>query len=347
MGTPDLKLTMLGAADSGKTTFMLGMYNTLAVGMHNYFIFTEDPDQDVELREIWENLLDNGVLPQATRVNENKYYRFVFNHGFTPLLSIDWMDYRGGAVGARSTEAQDVAVLHKRLAESDSIYLVLDGQKLAPWLNGEKALTAVQQNMGLGRVSALVNQAVHDRTGRGLPVPSLVVIITKADLLRGPGRTLRAALDRVVDDALEQLVPITFNQDVSALVCPVKVGNFGVRTSADMSVRVSDVDPVGLHRPMIFSLMHYLTEGQGAWEIKQADYSSSRSAAQQQLAALNQGFMSIFRGQRITDARNRMGSLDDALERGKQEYAANQSLIERLAQELAGHPMIRNGKVER
>ena len=62
---------------------------------------------------------------------------------------------------------------------------------------------------------------------------------------------------------------------------------------------------------------------------------------------LNQGFKAVFRGNRITAAQQQVDSLDEALERGRQEYAADQSLIERLTQELAGHPVIRNGKVER
>ena len=142
MATPALKLTMLGGTNSGKTMFMLGMYNTLAVGMHGYFMFTEDPDQDLDLREEWDALLSDGTLPAATVMQASRQFGFVFNHGFTPLVSIDWMDYRGGAVDARKDEA-DVPVLLQRLADSDSIYLVLDGQKLAPWLNGSASLDEV------------------------------------------------------------------------------------------------------------------------------------------------------------------------------------------------------------
>jgi hypothetical protein len=346
MATPALKLTMLGATNSGKTTFMLGMYNTLAEGIHGYFMFTQDPDQDLDLRDEWEALLGSGTLPAATTVQASRYYGFVFNHGFTPLVSIDWMDYRGGAVGDRK-DAADVPVLQQRLADSDSIYLVLDGQKLAPWLDGAAPLTAVKGALGVGRVSTLVQRAVTDRLDRGLPVPSFAVVITKADLLRGPGRTLRAALDRVVDEALKDLAPIAFNPDITALVCPVKVGNFGARQNGSTPVNIADIDPVGLHRPTIFSLMHYLTEGMGAREAEQARHAESRSAAEQQFLELNQGFMSFFRGNRIAAAQQRVKDLDDALERGRQEYGANQSLIERLMQELAGHPMIKNGKVER
>jgi Double-GTPase 2 len=346
MATPALKLTMLGGTNSGKTMFMLGMYNTLAVGMHGYFMFTEDPDQDLDLREEWDALLSDGTLPAATVMQASRQFGFVFNHGFTPLVSIDWMDYRGGAVDARKDEA-DVPVLLQRLADSDSIYLVLDGQKLAPWLNGSASLDEVKGALKVGRVSALVHRAVSQRVKNDLPVPSFAVVITKADLLRGPGRTLRVALDRVVNEALRELAPLAFDEEISAFVCPVKVGNFGVRQNDSAPVSVSDVDPVGLHRPMIFSLMHYLTEGMGARRAEQARQAASISATERQLVELNQGFRAIFRSGRIAAAQRRVIDLDQALERNRQEYAANQSLIERLTEELAGHPMIRNGKVER
>jgi Double-GTPase 2 len=346
MATLALKLTMLGATNSGKTTFMLGMYNILAEGMHGYFMFTEDPDQDLDLRDEWDALLGSGTLPAATSAQANRSYGFVFNHGFTPLVSLDWMDYRGGAVSDRK-DAADVSVLQQRLAASDSIYLVLDGQKLAPWLDGSASLTAVKRALDVGRVSTLVNRAVTERVASGLTVPSFVVVITKSDLLRGPGRTLRAALDRLVDEALEDLAPIAFNPDITALVCPVKVGNFGVRQDAVTPVNVSDIDPVGLHRPTIFSLMHYLSEGMGARQTEQARQAASRSAAEQQLLELNQGFMAFLRGRRIAAAKKRVSDLDEAIDHGHQEYAANQSLIERLIEELAGHPMIKNGKVDR
>lgn len=346
MATPALKLTMLGGTNSGKTTFMLGMYNTLAEGMHGYFMYTQDPDQDLDLRDEWNALVGSGLLPPATAVQASRQYGLVFNHGFNPLVAVDWMDYRGGAVSDRK-DAADVPGLHRRLAESDSIHLVLDGQKLAPWLDGSASLPAVRSALDVGRVSALVNQAVGERVNGGLPVPSFVVVITKADLLRAPGRTLRAALNRVVDEALANLAPIAFNPDITALVCPVKVGNFGVRQDPAARVNISDIDPVGLHRPTIFSLMHYLSEGMGARLAEQSRQTANRSAAEQQLLELNQGFMSFFRSSRIAATRQRMTDLDEAIAQNRQQYATNQSLIERLMEELAGHPMIKRGKVER
>src|SRR5271157_1839611 len=136
MATPELKLTMLGTTGSGKTMFLLGMYDTLSTGLHGYFLFTEDPDQGVDLNEAWEKLTEGGELPPATAVNQSKHYRFAFNHGFTPLVTIEWMDYRGGAITASTSSNADVSELQKQLQESDSIYIVLDGGKLANWLNG-------------------------------------------------------------------------------------------------------------------------------------------------------------------------------------------------------------------
>lgn len=260
MTTRELTLTMLGTTSSGKTTFLLGMFDILSAGLHQYFIFTEDPDQGVDLEDAWDLLIEDGQLPQPTQISGSKRYRFVFNHGTTPLVTIDWMDYRGGALNDRGDSNADVGELRERLNGSDSIYLVLDGENVALWLDDPSRLNTVQRKLKVQAMSARVLHAVQHRKQNGLPIPSLAVVITKADLLRGPGRSVGQALSKVVEE-MPNLLPVVSIDGVTALVCPVKVGNFG--TGSTGTVSVSDIDPVGLHRPIIFSLMHYLSEGLG------------------------------------------------------------------------------------
>lgn len=343
MTTPDLTLTMLGTTSSGKTTFLLGMYDILSTGVHGYFTFTEDPDQGVDLRDAWDLLIDEGELPPPNVADNNKYYRFVFNHGFTPLVTIDWMDYRGGALDDRSDSGSDVRELRTRLERSDSIYLVLDGGSLAIWLDDPVKRTLVQKKLKVQAMSTQVLRAVTNRRDNGLPPPSLAVLITKADLLRGPDRSVGQALAQVVE-GLPQLLPVVWADGVTTLVCPVQVGDFG--TSSTGIVDISTIDPVGLHRPMIFSLMHYLSEGLGAREAQLATATAGHSAAEDQIAALNQGFKAYFRGRRVAQLRGVADSYRQAIADEQREYRSDQDLMTRLSQELAGQPIIRNGRLE-
>ena len=260
MTAPDLVLTTLGAANSGRSIFLLGMYDILSAGLHGYFTFTEDPDQAVDLRDAWDLLTDEGELPPPNATDNSKHYRFVFSHGFTPLVTIDWMDYRGGALDDRRDSGSDVLELRARLERSDSIYLVLDGGSLASWLDDPVKRTVVQKKLKVQAMSSQVLQAVTNRKQNGLPLPSLAVLITKVDLLRGADRSVGQALATVVH-GLPELLPVVWADGVTALICPVKVGDFGANSTG--IVNVSTIDPVGLHRPMIFSLMHYFALGLG------------------------------------------------------------------------------------
>jgi len=345
MNTPELKLTMLGTTGSGKTMFLLGMYDILSTGLHGYFVFTEDPDQGADLRDTWDELVEKGRLPQGTGVDRSIAYRFVFNHGFTPLIGVDWLDYRGGAVGGRTRDGEDVGLLRQRLAESDSIYLVLDGGKIAGWLDGTDSLPAVQRALKVNDLSTSVQQAVAQRRASGLPMPSLAVLITKADLLARQDRRLGDALATVVKN-LDTMLPVVWNPGVTTFICPVKVGNFGTSTTGTGVVDAGAIDPVSLHRPMIFSLAHYLTEGLGARETRMTSATARNSVVQGQLADLNQGFMSFFRGRKIAELRALSDTYEREQEEARQKQHADQDLITMLGREIQGHPIIRDGKLE-
>jgi len=343
MTTPDLTLTMLGTTSSGKTTFLLGMYDILSTGVHGYFTFTEDPDQGVDLRDAWDLLVDEGELPPPNVADSSKYYRFVFNHGFTPLVTIDWMDYRGGALDDRKDSGADVSELRTRLERSDSIYLVLDGGSVAVWLDDPSKLAVIHKRLKVQAMSSQVLQAVTNRKKSGLPNPSLAVLITKADLLRGPDRSVGQALAKVVE-GLPQLLPVVWAEGVTTFVCPVKVGDFGANSTG--VVDVSTIDPVGLHRPLIFSLMHYLSEGLGAHEAQLARATAGHSETEQQIATLSQGFRAYFRGRQVIQLRGVADSYWQAIAAGQRDIRSDQDLITQLSQELAGHPIIRDGKLE-
>ena len=97
---------------------------------------------------------------------------------------------------------------------------------------------------------------------------------------------------------------------------------------------------------MIFSLMHYLSEGLGAREAQLAKVTVDHTEVEQQIAVLNQGFKAYFRGRRVAQLRGVADSYRQAISDEQQKYRSDQDLITQLSQELAGHPIIRNGRLE-
>ncbi|MDS0134286.1 MULTISPECIES: hypothetical protein [unclassified Amycolatopsis] len=248
---PHITVTALGNSGSGKTTFLLGMYAIMSAGLNGYFLNAPDQDVDLQLAARWERLLDDGELPPPNP-GEMISYSFDFLDGLQRLLGIDWLDYRGGALSdARGSESEDVPVLHERLAGSDSVYLVLDGSYLVdPVRHATRG--AILRETGLRRMTSLLQGSVQQRIANGAPPPSLVVLVTKSDLVP-PAR--RQRMEDIVDD-IQRLLPICFQEGFTTLICPVQLGEFGQKPPDRVPAGL--IGPQRLHYPIVFSLAEYM-----------------------------------------------------------------------------------------
>lgn len=344
MNLPKLTVTMLGTTRSGKSTYLLGMYATMSAGVRNYFAFTEDPDQDLDLSDAWELLNDTGQLPPPNDIDQSVWYSFQFKHGLDTLLGVDWMDYRGGAMKDRSDSAADVGELHERLGRSDSIYLVLNGESIGDWIAGTVPTPKIQRDLLLPRMSTMVQRAVDNRKAAGLPPPSLVLLITKADLVgeKNDG-DLPGALAEAVK-RLKELLQVAYQEGVTALICPVQIGVFG--PSSGNQVNVEDIEPVGLHRPILFSFLHYLTEGVGAHRDELRRMEESKDGAYAELNSLRNGFMGgLFRAGRIRAAQDQVDRAGSSIADLERQIGRTDAQLELLAAELAGQPILRDGRL--
>src|SRR5262245_58426977 len=100
MSIPEIKLTMLGVSGCGKTTLLHGMYAMLSAGVSGYLTYTHDPDVGNDLDAAWGALADRGVMPEPTS-DQPAEYDFVFTNGIEPLVRINCVDFRGGAMTGR------------------------------------------------------------------------------------------------------------------------------------------------------------------------------------------------------------------------------------------------------
>lgn len=338
-------MTMLGTTRSGKSTYLLGMYAILSAGLNNYFVRTEDPDQDLDLSDAWDLLCDNGELPPPTTSGDYRNYGFVFSHQLTSLISIDCADYRGGALADRAENNEDVGLLHQRLEASDSIYLVLDGERIGDWLAGDLSDHDVQRKLKIARMTQHVQRAVEARQARGLPAPSIVLLITKADVVKEKNGSLGPALRRAAEN-LERLVPVAYQQGVTALICPVQLGRFGSGNHEQIDTAL--IDPVGVHRPLIFTLMHFLTEGIEAHQDELRELKAQRDAATAEALRLRTGFMNgLFRRGAIRRNEDDARDYEADWNRVGRDLGARGDRIAQLAAELKGQYIVVDGKVTR
>jgi hypothetical protein len=353
MSTPKITLTLLGATGSGKTAFLLGMYMTLHAGVHGYSMITQDRDDHYDLREAWKLLRAQGELPQPNDVKPIQH-NFIFKHEFDSLLHLDVLDFRGnaGLERARSAGANaDVAVLRDRLRVSDSIYIVLDGEQVGEWINRGCREEAIDWAEDVNDFSSYVGAAVQAQRSAGRPGVSLVVLITKADRLPAITRLKKVEAAQRAADNLENLVRPAFYDGVSALICPVQLGDLGPTppSTGGKANRVdpSKVDPRFLHMPVVFSLMHYLTEQVALDSVRLGDVQARGSAAQAEVGQLRDallGFGALFNSGKIREATDRMDSSRASAESIRSTLATARERASQLMAELAGLPIIKDGK---
>jgi hypothetical protein len=266
------------------------------------------------------------------------------------LVEIDCVDFRGGAGTGRGDKPDapaDIAQLRSRVEASDSIFLVLDGQYVANWIrNGHPGnLNRAGERMGIAHFARDINLTVEARRLKDEPTLSLVVLVTKSDLLaRITGLSSREALATVAEH-LRNLVPVAMDEGVTTLLCPVQIGDFGEASS--QSVDPGQVNPKNLHSPIIFALLHYLSEGisRHEQEIKRLD--QQIDAQDEHLASLRSGlFGGFFKGDQVRGTRAQIMA-DKELRRFTQEQVEeNRRRAALLSRELRDIPLFRNGELQ-
>jgi hypothetical protein len=345
MSIPKITLTMLGATGSGKTTFLIGMYAVLSAGVNGYFMTTTDPDKDLDLADDWDLICSGSGMPNPNS-DEPIPYDFILNYGTEPILNLDCLDFRGNAAFERSTAAPDVPQLHERLTRSDSIYIIVDGHQVGKWINdGCPKQYSYRENPAI-RYTRYVNQAIEARKKDGKPSTSLAVVVTKVDALGALTGTPRGKAMQVVCDNIDNLVPAAKSVGVTAAVCPVMLGNFGAAPNGIGFPRVdpSSIDPRFLQKPVIFSLVHYLSE-QIAYNSRDLDsVARGTSAAKQEIDALRGQFLGGWLNR--DEIKKAEGRLNRGLESEKsigEELKSTRARAEKLMQELAQIPIIKDG----
>jgi Double-GTPase 2 len=344
---------MLGATGSGKTTFMLGMYAELSAGREGYFVYAPHDDH-VELMDAWDRLNEEGELPPPNDERSSRAYVLTFRRGLDGLLMLNWLDYRGGAMSDRMS-APDTSKLIRQLAQSDSIYLVLDGKLVGQWVKAQldamqnsgrnPTVQGIRRSLHVEDMTTLLQSALHGRPA-GQPRPSVVVIITKLDTLETITGLRQANVLQIIASRLGDLLPVALADGITCLINPVQLGDFG--TEQRPTVDVASIDPKGFSWPFIFTFSEYLNSQIAAVTLFLDTVQREFASTEAEIVALRRGFGGgIFkrgRIQQLTDAQAaRVGEARAYRER----LVAMQREATRLTADLNGRLIIRNGMYPR
>jgi len=238
----DARITMLGASGAGKTTYMIAMYAAMQLGIDGFTLTAQDSDEDVRLTRLWENLLERHEWPAAT-AGESVVYGFVFNYAFRPMLTFDWIDYRGAALEDEK-DKRDVARLQEYMKQSTCVFLCVSGEFLQEPLDSTIKLMRAGARTKSGLINTYMRQlrdTISPTDEQPFPV---AVTITKYDLCAHRKR------DDVIEDIKQLFSPLFApGSGFLTMISPVSLG----RGLAD-DVATGEIDPVNIDLPVSFAI---------------------------------------------------------------------------------------------
>lgn len=239
------RITMLGTTGAGKTCFLVGMYADMSGGRRG-FTFSTDPDDDLDLSDKWSQLIEAGPdrWPPPTG-DQPKSYTFGFNYGFRRIMEFNWIDYRGGALSDRSTEA-DVQELKRYLRQSSCVMLCVSGEHLQEPKNS----AVVRTRTGIGRMNSFLTEFRNDLEKQGKELPAVIIVITKFDYCYGRPR-------EEIEEQIRELFNPLFSPGSGWLV---SIGSVSLGTGLAADAEKGEIAPENIHLPLIFSIYRALSK---------------------------------------------------------------------------------------
>lgn len=238
------RITMLGTTGAGKTCFLVGMYADMSGGRQG-FTFSTNPDDDLDLSDKWSRLIEAGRDRWPLGTIQPKSYTFGFNYGFRRIMEFDWIDYRGGALSDRSTEA-DVQELKRYLRQSSCVMLCVSGEHLQV----PKNAAVVRAQTGIGRMNSFLTELREELGRQKKELPAVIIVVTKSDYCSQRSR-------EEIEEQIRDLFNPLFSPDSGWLV---SIGSVSLGAGLATDTEEGEIDPDNIHLPLIFSIYRALSK---------------------------------------------------------------------------------------
>lgn len=170
-------VTVIGFKNSGKTTYLAGMYAMMSAGRKNFSLVTKDPDLDLFLENLWDGIC-SGNLPLPSDKDEK--FSFHIAHNYKPVCDFDWLDYPGGILADPNHPSREK--LNTSIREADCLVLVLDGDLFVIDATSEadyeaKLTKKLEFDSGLRKET----KALTRLSAEGMAIPPICIVVTKCD----------------------------------------------------------------------------------------------------------------------------------------------------------------------
>ena len=296
------KVAVIGFTASGKTTYALGMYNKMSLGVGSFSLREKNEDQDYYLSTLWDNILD-GEWPHPS--DNKSVYNFTLCHNFHPVIGFDWLDYPGAVVVDPSHECRED--FRKQLSEASCLLVLINGESFA-YDGSPKKMIRIQatdpqeykhivhrnleRNKDLKAISALTSLGMD-----GVVLPPTAIVVTKSDLIEDQWVSY---VSEIIKDNFAPIFGKGSADERVVMLSAVTLGN---------NITAGDVDPVDIEHPIAFAVLSILRRRIQLQRLL-------REEAQGKLNEAEAGWLhSIFHGDKITRLKKEIGETDASIQK--------------------------------
>lgn len=287
----DNKVTVIGVKESGKTTYLTGMYICMSMGVKNFSLFAKDPSQDMYLEKLWD-MINNGDKPDPSDKTEK--YKFHIAHNYKPVMDFDWMDYPGGILAQPNTP--ECEALIRDVKDSDCLLLILNGELFA---NIQAQDVAEYKECVIKKLS--IDKGIREElkmfqrlSKDNVKLPPVGIVVTKCDLIP---KTYQSTIQDIIRETFDQLIDAS-----ERIILPMSV-TLGGKLEPGFTP-----NPHNVEQPIAFAVLNILMKYLLAAKIQ--------NAQNQNYIVNHSGFLkSIFNSGKIDKAKQNSKTLGEAIDK--------------------------------
>ncbi|SFR92142.1 hypothetical protein [Anaeromicropila populeti] len=245
-------VTVIGFKNSGKTTYLAGMYTIMSAGRKNFSLVTKDPDLDLFLENLWDGIC-SGNFPLPS--DKDEIFSFHLAHNYKPVCDFDWLDYPGGILADPNHPSREK--LNTSIREAACLILVLDGDLFAIDATSEADYEAkLTQKLEFDSGLRKETKALTRLSAEGIVIPPICIVVTKCDKINFD---YQAAVEKVLRESLKGV----FEGNPLVMVSSVSFGE-GIDHGAAP-------DPYCIEQPIAFAVLVILLKYLKALKISRTD----------------------------------------------------------------------------
>lgn len=253
------KVTVIGFTGSGKTTYLVGMYDTMSYGVKNFSLLAKDTDDDFYFHQMWQNIRSGAGRSWPAPSDEKRTYDFSLCYCLEKISEFEWIDYPGAAVIDPRYQLLDE--IQRQIASSSCLLVLVNGDSFAFTGNRKSNNLKPIQASGVedykrivannlknnGDLTAILR--LNQMAQKDIVIPPVAIVVTKRDLI--PTEYIE-----YISEIIQENFSLIFGQNIKnhrlVMISAVTLGE-GIEDGADAY-------PEDIEQPIAYAVLSTLCQ---------------------------------------------------------------------------------------